>query len=100
MPWSAAEQRKGMVKYMENTSKIKKPITVARDEFISDLTSLINRSGLAPFIIEPIIKDILHDIRIMAQNQLEQDTKQYRNMLAQLAESHAELPTSVDAKEL
>lgn len=61
---------------------IQKPITVARAEFISNITSLINNSGLPPFIIEPILKDMLYDVRIMAQRQLEQDTNQYREMVA------------------
>lgn len=60
---------------------IQKPITVARAEFISGMTSIINESGLPPFIIEPILKDMLHDVRVMAQRQLEQDTKHYNDLL-------------------
>lgn len=63
-------------------NEIPKPITVARAEFISSMTSLINNSGLPPFIIEPILKDMLYDVRIMAQKQLEQDTASYHEMLA------------------
>lgn len=63
-------------------NEIQKPITVARAEFISSLTSLINNSGMPPFIIEPILKDMLNDVRIMSQRQLEQDTKRYQDALA------------------
>lgn len=64
-------------------NEMQKPITVARAEFISDMASLINNSGLPPFIIEPVLKDMLHDVRIMAQKQLEQDTARYHEMLAE-----------------
>ena len=64
-------------------NKIQKPITVARAEFVSGMTSLINNSGLPPFVIEPVLKDMLYDIRAMAQKQLEQDTAHYHEMLAE-----------------
>lgn len=63
---------------MEN---IQKPITVARADFISNITDLINNSGLPSFIIEPILRDMLHDIRVICQKQLELDTKTYQEML-------------------
>lgn len=64
-------------------NEIQKPITVVRAEFISDMASLINNSGLPPFIIEPVLKDMLNDVRIMSQKQLEQDTARYHEMLAE-----------------
>lgn len=60
---------------------IMKPITVARSEFIGNLTTLINESGLPPFIIEPILKDMLYDVRVMAQRQLDKDMQTYHEML-------------------
>lgn len=68
---------------MEDIKKIFKPISVVRVEFINRLTALINESGLPPFIIEPILKDMLYDVRAAAQKQLEQDTAHYNEMLAQ-----------------
>lgn len=62
--------------------EIQKPITIARAEFVSDMTSLINNSGLPPFIIEPILKDMLYDVKLMTQRQLEQDTARYNEMIA------------------
>lgn len=61
--------------------EVQKPITVARAEFMADLASLINNSGLPSFIIEPIIKDTLYSVRAMAQKQLENDTKWYQEMI-------------------
>lgn len=63
-------------------NEIQKPITVVRSEFISNMASLINNSGLPPFIIEPILKDMLYDVKVMAQKQLEQDTAHYYEMVA------------------
>lgn len=63
-------------------NEVMKPITVARAEFINSLTTLINESGLPPFIIEPVLKDMLYDVRVMAQRQLEQDTQRYHEALA------------------
>lgn len=60
---------------------IQKPITLVRAEFVSNMTNLINNSGLPSFIIEPILKDMLYDVRIMSQKQLELDTKKYQEMI-------------------
>lgn len=70
---------------MEN--EIQKPMSVARAEFIAALSDLIRKSTLPPFVIEPIINDLLNDIRILSQKQLEADIKNYH---AQLAESKKE----------
>lgn len=62
-------------------NEIQKPISVVRAEFISLLTDLINTSALPPFIIEPILKDMYSDIRMLSQKQLEADTKRYQEQL-------------------
>lgn len=62
-------------------NEIQKPISVARAEFISLLTDLINTSALPPFIIEPILKDMYSDVRMLSQKQLEADTKRYQEQL-------------------
>ncbi len=63
-------------------NNIQKPITVERNDFINGMTTLINESSLPPFIIEPILKDMLHDVKLMAQRQLENDTNEYQQRLA------------------
>jgi hypothetical protein len=62
-------------------SNVQKPITVARADFISELTTLINNAGLPPFVVEPILKDMLYEVKALAQKQLEQDIEIYRKAL-------------------
>lgn len=69
---------------------VMKPITVARSEFINGLTTLINESGLPPFVIEPVLKDMLYDVRMMAQRQLDKDMQTYHEMLAAAGEQDGE----------
>ncbi len=66
---------------MEN--EIKKPLSVARAEFINALSNLINNAALPPFAIESILKDMYNDVRIISHKQLEADTKKYQEQLAQ-----------------
>ncbi len=69
-----------------SNKNVQKPITVVRADFISDLTNLVNNSGLPSFILEPIFKDMFNDMKIMSQRQLESDRKQYEQILEQLGE--------------
>lgn len=62
-------------------SNVQKPITVVRADFISELTTLINNAGLPPFVVEPILKDMLYEVKTLAQKQLEQDIEIYRKAL-------------------
>lgn len=62
-------------------NEIRKPLSVARTEFINSLTDLINNSNLPAFIIEPILKDLCHDIQLLAQRQTEADLKRYNESL-------------------
>jgi hypothetical protein len=54
-----------------------KPITVARDEFISDIVELCNNSGLPFFVIEDILKNLIQEIHVAAKQQLYEDKKRY-----------------------
>jgi len=65
---------------MEN--EIVKPMSIERAEFIATLADLIKNTKLPPFVIEPIFKDILSDIRILSQRQLESDMRQYKESLS------------------
>ena len=56
-------------------------MSVMRMDFISEITTLINNSGLPSFVIEPIIKDILNELRIATQKQYELDKVAYEKML-------------------
>lgn len=70
---------------------IQKPITVAREDFIAELTFMINESGLPPIILEPIFKDMLRDISAVLQKQVAADRKNYEEAVSkQQAEETAE----------
>ena len=62
-------------------NEILKPMSVARVEFISTMTELINNCMLPPFVIEGVLKDVLHEIHVLSNRQLEADTKQYQEQL-------------------
>lgn len=59
---------------------INKPITIVRAEFISNLANLINTSGLPPFIVEPILKDVYIEVKQAAQKQYEMDVVKYEQL--------------------
>lgn len=66
---------------MDKDNVIMKPMSVARAEFVTTLTDLINNSMLPPFVIEPILKDMYNDIHMVSQRQLEAETKKYQEQL-------------------
>ena len=66
---------------MDKENEILKPMSIARAEFISNLTDLINNSMLPPFVIEDVLKDMYGEIKIISQKQLENDKKNYEKML-------------------
>lgn len=66
---------------MDKENVIMKPMSVARAEFVTTLTDLINNSMLPPFVIEPILKDMYNDIHMVSQRQLEAETKKYQEQL-------------------
>lgn len=66
---------------MEN--KVSKPLSVARRDFMDSMIELVNESGLPPFVLESVVKDIYNEIRILSQRQLEADLKQYNELLSQ-----------------
>ena len=66
---------------MENN--ITKPMTVAKQEFINNITENINNCGLPMFVIEFILKDLLNAVSALANSQYENDMKQYVMQLQQ-----------------
>lgn len=59
-----------------------KPLTVAYEEMKSSIINLINETTLPVFMLEPIFKDFLTEIREVAKNQYEYDMNQYAQYLA------------------
>ena len=54
-----------------------KPITLIREDFIQDMVSLCNNSGLPFFVIEDIIKNLLREIHEASEQQLAADKQKY-----------------------
>lgn len=69
-----------------------KPITLLREEFITKLIDLCNDSGLPFFVVEDILKSLINDTHVAAQQQLESDKKRYQEQLEKekAAETKAE----------
>lgn len=64
---------------------ILKPMSVARDDFIRDLTELINSCMLPPFVIEDVLKDTCQKISYVAKAQLERDAAEYHESIKKTA---------------
>lgn len=65
---------------------IVKPITLIRQEFVDTLVDEINNCPLPMFVIEPILQDLLDQVRTAAQKQYEADKKQYEEQLKEIEE--------------
>ena len=61
---------------MGNTMK---PITVARQELITEIRELINSCPLPYFVIESVLKDFYADVKVLSQQQLEADMERYKS---------------------
>lgn len=60
---------------------IVKPITLIRQEFVDTLVEEINNCPLPMFVIEPILQDLLDQVKVAAQKQYEADKAQYESQL-------------------
>ena len=60
-----------------------KPSTIIYEEFKQNLAALINQSGLPAFIVEPVLREYLSEIRIMAQKQYQADVAEYEKSLVE-----------------
>ena len=58
-----------------------KPSTIIYEEFKQNLANLINASGLPAFIIEPVLKDYLAEVKALAQRQYQIDKAEYEKIL-------------------
>ena len=61
--------------------EILKPVTILREEFINNLTDMVNNSDLPMFVLEPIFRDKHGKIKIAEQKQLENDKIKYQEMI-------------------
>ncbi len=69
---------------MEN--KVRKPMSVARRELIEGLTSIINNAGVPPFVVEPILADLLSQVRDAAEKEYQEDYRAYNQKLIENAQ--------------
>lgn len=60
--------------------KLLKPITVRREEFIEQLTNLINNSGLPFFAVESVMRNTINEVATLSKQQYEMDLKRYEQM--------------------
>ena len=65
---------------------IVKPITLIRQEFVDTLVEEINNCQLPMFVIEPILQDLLDQVKVAAQKQYEADKVQYEAQLSAVEE--------------
>ena len=68
-------------------NNMQKPLSVARYEFIQQLTNLINGANIPFFVIEAVLKDMYIDVKSLAQKQLESDIGRYRAALESVHQS-------------
>lgn len=65
---------------------IVKPVTLIRQEFVDTLVEEINNCQLPMFVIEPILQDLLDQVKVMVQKQYETDKAQYEAQLKEVEE--------------
>jgi hypothetical protein len=54
-----------------------KPLSIARHDFQMHLVELVNKSKLSPYILEPIVKQLLDEILAAEERQLSADIEAY-----------------------
>lgn len=77
---------------MENN----KPISIILDDLKNNIANQINQSGLQPCLVEPVLKDLYEEVRMLAVRQLEQDKQAWEQ--SQQAEGDAP-PADKEEKE-
>ena len=66
---------------MEN--KVRKPMSVARRELADGIANLINNAGVPPFVVEPILADLLKQVKDAAEQEYQDDYRAYSQALAE-----------------
>jgi len=60
---------------------MEKPLSVKREDFLLSVVNAINDSGLPPFMVYEVMKDITSNVERLAREQLEADKKAYYESL-------------------
>lgn len=58
-----------------------KPANLIIEETKENLVKVINESGLPPFLVEPIIKDLYNQVNILKQQELEKSKREWEESL-------------------
>lgn len=58
-----------------------KPANLLVEDTKEELIKVINESGLPPFLVEPILKDIYNQVTVLKQKELEESKKSYEESL-------------------
>lgn len=60
-----------------------KPANLIMEETKENIAKVVNESGLPPFLLEPILKDLYNQVSILKQQELEKSRQEYENSLKQ-----------------
>lgn len=63
-----------------NERNVKKPTTLLKEDFLTNLVDLCNNSGLPLFIVEYILRDVYAEVKALAQKQYEADLMEYNKL--------------------
>lgn len=66
---------------MSQNEKITKSITLLREDFIQNVVTLCNTSGLPFFVMGDVLNNVAQQLYAASQKQLEVDRKEYQEQL-------------------
>lgn len=66
--------------------QMRKPLVIARNEFMQKLIQAANDSGLPFVVMEYVVRDFYEEVRSTAARQYEKDKEDYENALRKVAQ--------------
>lgn len=78
---------------------MQKPITIARSEFVENITNTVNNSGLPFFAIRQVLTELLEAVRQGEEAQERKDWAEYEKYLQETAAQTAQDDTGKAAEE-
>lgn len=66
--------------------QMRKPLVIARNEFMQKLIQAANDSGLPFVVMEYVVRDFYDEVRKSASQQYDKEKTEYDNLVAQYAE--------------
>lgn len=77
---------------------MQKPITIARSEFVENITNTVNNSGLPFFAIRQVLTELLEAVRQGEEAQEQKDRAEYERYLQETAAQHVSSNASKTSK--